>query len=978
MSLDKNTILKNAQKYTARGQLDKAIEEWQKLIQESPNDGNIYNTIGDLYLRNNSIQEAVSAYIKAGDSFYKAGFALKTIALYKKVNKIDPENIEVYLKLAALNAERGLIGNARDDYLKAARLYQKQGQSKQAVAVYKKIADLEPDNISVHQRIAEMCLKEGLKKDAADEYNKIAEVHLKNNEVKEAESFFNQALSVDPENRKAAFGIGNLRLKQNKLQDGINILEGILEKRPDDIKTLSLFIDACTKAGDYAKAEKSLRHLITLEPDNLTHHEKLGYVFLKKGAFSNAISEFKIIIDDYAQKQEFDNVKKIVQDILGADNKNIDAHTILIDIYEKTGNEGGKIAEYLSIADIYLEQSDLEKAANVYREVLKIDPNSIEAKKRLDEISARERPQEKTPEKEVKLESPAKSEKVIQPELKAEIKPEIKPQIKPEIKDAPPVMQTFAAVEEQAISDEDAEKIDGYYTEADVYLKYGLTNKSIEQLELILAIKPSEIKARKKLKDIYKIEGNTSKAVEECVVISRLHHEKGDVKKAEEVLKEALELDPDNERVRNRLSELGGAPLIKQAEMPQEEAAERGIPTVELTDFDLEGIASIVSSEKTEEVAHIPVEEIEEAVAEFPIVEPLEDVEPVVEPVIQTAEEIQPVILEAPQVEKAAEFPPVSLENIQEFIAEADFYSQQGLITEAQGIFERILAVQPDNQEVRRRLDKLLNIVKPEKKAAPASEKKEDVDIEVKKGGAGFKILENEEEAEEGNFFDLSAELKEEMAAAPAASSAKEVKDMELSDIFHEFKKGVKEYLGDEDHETHYNLGIAYREMGLINEAIGEFQLAIKGAERFFDASSMLALCFKEKGMHQLAVTQLKRAIDDPRFNESEFLSLKYDIGIVYEEMGLIEEAYKAFMDVYGIDVNFRDVAEKIDKLKGSHVSKKKIVEDIKTAEKRSAPEKRMSKIVDEKHEEPEPIIVNEAEAAVNVKKSKKGRVSYI
>ncbi|MBI5180478.1 MAG: tetratricopeptide repeat protein [Nitrospirae bacterium] len=968
MPLDKNTILKNAQKYTARGQLDKAIEEWQKLIQESPNDGNIYNTIGDLYLRNNSIQEAVSAYIKAGDSFYKAGFALKTIALYKKVNKIDPENIEVYLKLAALNAERGLIGNARDDYLKAARLYQKQGQSKQAVAVYKKIADLEPDNISVHQRIAEMCLKEGLKKDAADEYNKIAEVYVKNNDVKEAESFFNQALSIDPDNRKAAFGIGNLRLKQDKLQDGINILEGILEKRPDDVKTLNLFIDACTKSGDYAKAEKGLRHMITLEPADPAHHERLGYVFLRKGAFGNAISEFKIIIDDYAQKHEFDKIKKIVQDILEADNKNIDARTMLIDVYEKTGNEGGKIAEYLSIADIYLEQTDLEKAANVYREVLKIDPNNIEAKKRLDEISARERPQEKAPEKEAQLEATVKPEKVIQPEVKAEIKPEIKPQIKPEIKEAPSVMQAFAAVEEQAISDEDAEKIDGYYTEADVYLKYGLTNKSIEQLELILAIKPSELKARKKLKDIYKIEGNTSKAVEECIVISMLHHEKGDIKKAEEVLKEAIELDPDNERVRNRLGELGGAPLIKQSEMPRKEAeAERGIPTVELTDFDLEGIASIVSPEKPEEVEHVHAEEIEEAVAEIPIVESFEPVE-----------EIQPVISEAPQVEKGAEFPPVSLENIQEFIAEADFYSQQGLAPEAQGIYERILAIQPDNQEVKERLAKLLNITKPDKKAAPIKEKKEDVGIEVKKGGASFKILEKEDEAEEGNFFDLSEELKEEMAAAPAASESKELKDMELSDIFHEFKKGVKEYLGDEDHETHYNLGIAYREMGLINEAIGEFQLAIKGSERFFDASSMLALCFKEKGMHQLAVTQLKRAIDDPRYNESEFLSLKYDLGLIYEEMGLMEEAYKAFIDVYGTDVNFRDVAEKIDKLKGSQASKKKIMEDIKPVEKRAATEKIVSKIIDEKPEEPEPIVVKDVEAAASAKKNKKGKVSYI
>lgn len=971
MALDKNTILKSAQKYTARGQLDKAIEEWQKLIQESPNDGNIYNTIGDLYLRNNSIQEAVSAYIKAGDSFYKAGFALKTIALYKKVNKIDPENIEVHLKLAALNAERGLIGNARDDYLKAARLYQKLGQSKQAVAVYKKIADLEPDNISVHQRIAEMCLKEGLKKDAADEYNKIAEVYVKNNDVKEAESFFNQALSIDPDNRKAAFGIGNLRLKQDKLQDGINILEGILEKRPDDVKTLNLFIDASTKAGDYAKAEKSLRHLITLEPDNLTHHERLGYVYLKKAAFGNAIFEFKIIIDDLAQKHEFDKIKKIVQDILEADNKNIDARTMLIDVYEKTGNEGGKIAEYLSIADIYLEQADLEKAANVYREVLKIDPNNIEAKKRLDEISARERPQEKAPEKEVHLEPPVKPEKIIQPEVKAEIKPEIKP----EIKEAPPVMQTFAAVEEQLLSDEDAEKIDGYYTEADVYLKYGLTNKSIEQLELILAIKPSELKAHKKLKDIYKIEGNTPKAVEECIVISRLHHEKGDIKKAEEILKEALELDPANEKAKNRLSELGGAPLIKQAETPQEEIMEeKGIPTVELTDFDLEGIASIVSPERTEENEPVPVEEIEEAVAEIPIVEPIEAVEPVVEP----AEEIQPVISEAPEVEKAAEFPPVSLENIQEFIAEADFYSQQGLAAEAQGIYERILAIQPDNEEVKERLDKLLNIIKPEKKAASAERKKEDVGIEAKKAGASFKILEKEEEAEEEKFFDLSEELKEEMAAAPSAPESKELKDMELSDIFHEFKKGVKEYLGDEDHETHYNLGIAYREMGLINEAIGEFQLAIKGSERFFDASSMLALCFKEKGMHQLAVTQLKRAIEDPRYNESEFLSLKYDLGVVYEEIGQIEDAYKAFMDVYGIDVNFRDVAEKIDKLKGSHVSKKKIKEDIKPVEKMAAPEKIASKIIDEKHEEPEPIVIADVETAASPKKSKKGKVSYI
>ena len=118
-----------------------------------------------------------------------------------------------------------------------------------------------------------------------------------------------------------------------------------------------------------------------------------------------------------------------------------------------------------------------------------------------------------------------------------------------------------------------------------------------------------------------------------------------------------------------------------------------------------------------------------------------------------------------------------------------------------------------------------------------------------------FKVYGKGEEAEEEGFFDLSEELEKEMSAVPVGAPPKELKDMELDDIFTEFKKGVKEFLGDEDHETHYNLGIAYKEMGLVNEAIGEFQLAIKGAERFFDASSMLALCFKEKGCINLLST---------------------------------------------------------------------------------------------------------------------------
>ena len=100
MAINKSTILQNAQRYTAKGQIDNAIEEWQKLIAETPNDGNIYNTIGDLYLKKNAIKYAVAVYFKAANAFHDAGFALKTISVYKKIIKLAPKRRDDCLKLA--------------------------------------------------------------------------------------------------------------------------------------------------------------------------------------------------------------------------------------------------------------------------------------------------------------------------------------------------------------------------------------------------------------------------------------------------------------------------------------------------------------------------------------------------------------------------------------------------------------------------------------------------------------------------------------------------------------------------------------------------------------------------------------------------------------------------------------------------------------------------------------------------------------
>jgi pilus assembly protein FimV len=175
--------------------------------------------------------------------------------------------------------------------------------------------------------------------------------------------------------------------------------------------------------------------------------------------------------------------------------------------------------------------------------------------------------------------------------------------------------------------------------------------------------------------------------------------------------------------------------------------------------------------------------------------------------------------------------------------------------------------------------------------------------------GGGFDLG-----AELGDLFGAQAAVEEE----PAASTSAELGDSGLADIFKEFKKGVDKQLGNEDYDTRYNLGIAYKEMGLIDEAIAEFQLAAKDPGRLLECSSMLGICFLEKGMPKLAVKWFEKGLKAPGRREEEYQGLRYDLATAYEAAGDLDTALGLFTELYGQDANFRDVAAKLRELRGA------------------------------------------------------------
>ncbi len=170
--------------------------------------------------------------------------------------------------------------------------------------------------------------------------------------------------------------------------------------------------------------------------------------------------------------------------------------------------------------------------------------------------------------------------------------------------------------------------------------------------------------------------------------------------------------------------------------------------------------------------------------------------------------------------------------------------------------------------------------------------------------------------------MDLGSELGELFGAQSAVEephvegASTELGDAGLADIFKEFKKGVDKQLGKEDYDTRYNLGIAYKEMGLIDEAIAEFQLAAKDEARLLECASMLGICFLEKGMPKLALKWFERGLKAPGRTEDEYAALRYDLATAHEAAGDVDRALALFTDLYGQDANFRDVATKVRDLR--------------------------------------------------------------
>jgi tetratricopeptide (TPR) repeat protein len=342
LGIDRSKVLHSAQLFASKGQFDAAINEWKRLSAESPGDGGIHNSIGELHLKRNATADAVASFIQAANAFRAEGATLKAIATYKKVLKLDPSRYDMYRHLGDLNAERGLLSSAVQDYLTLGKHYLKERKTEEALDIYKKIVSQDPSNLDAQQRVAELCLQENMQDEATKVYLQLGRERSGQQRYAEAKEAYESVLRIDPTNSEA-----RQYIEHYKKTGGTPVRTGAAAA-PQAGEPADLLAEASRRIEEkqYAGAEAILNQMLTKEPGNPRVCQLLARLHLQQGQLQVALGEYRFLAGAALRAQDYPKAEALISEFLAIEPHSVPLLELQGELYEEKGDIDAAVQHY--------------------------------------------------------------------------------------------------------------------------------------------------------------------------------------------------------------------------------------------------------------------------------------------------------------------------------------------------------------------------------------------------------------------------------------------------------------------------------------------------------------------------------------------------------------------------------------------------------------------------------------------------------
>jgi tetratricopeptide (TPR) repeat protein len=909
VAVDREKVIQAALRFAEKKRYPQAIAEYQKILQEDPNDPRLLLKVGDLQHKGEMYQAAVDTYERVAKHYSAQGFALKAIAVYKQIRDLITRHVpqledryqHILPRLGELYQQLGLVSDALATYDEVATKLQRAGRDHEAVAVFHKIVELDQSNPLPHLRLAEALTKSKDIEGSIDQFSQAADILLGLGKRDGAMKVLERLLQIRPD-AKFAKRAAAMFLDRGEPNDGMLALAKLqiaFQANQKDLETLGLLARAFEQIGQRPKAievRKETARLAREAGDQAVFQQEMEYL-LRVAPHDEQVRAMAKTGPSEAPKPPDDDVVEIdeIDEIEAIDDG-------AIELSEDDGFDGPGPA--MSRREVHVPNSmrAAEEVSSAYTDVedpLEFTQEQLTLASRFLRLGQNQ-------------------EAIETLRMGIEVLPGSEV-LRENLRD----VLLKVGDREGAVGE--------MITLAAISIDVGDVERAAAILNEVLLLVPGHYRAREMLSGLSfgglePIPDGTGAGAElatgDRTEGGLTYDEEGEPVQGEphgappehdyEADFDAVSLDTGEPLPSYDLEEVSAddalshepgrtALALSEQDDPFAEGAEVEAPEPELLpSFDL--------AEEDDPFTADPADAAELGVEHEPQLEPAYDADEL------GAEAADPYAIDEPDA-----FPEPELDasgtpmlataargfqggdSLEDALEEVEFFSSRGLFDDAKAILDEQLARWPNHPLLLARLRELSE----DEGAQPADEAPRPRSV----SGSVAPPAEVSED-----LLDASLDALDAFEPTQEAHShfSREEEQVDVEAVFAKFKEGVKAQVDDSDSATHYDLGVAYKEMGLIQDALGEFRLAARDPHRACVCLSMVGMIELERGRLDPAADAFKEALATDEHTTEQELSLYYELGSIFETKRTNSEALYYYRKIQRKDPQFRDVADRI------------------------------------------------------------------
>jgi tetratricopeptide (TPR) repeat protein len=870
-------LKKRALEYEQKKQFDKALETYAQILEgleEHVDEADValYNRVGDLLVRRGDVGSAVDHYEKAVDLYTDGGFFNNAIALCNKILRNAPGRTSIYYKLGKISAKKGFVNDAKQNFLEYADRMQRAGELEEAFRALKEFADLCPDQDDIRLMLADQLVRKDRKSEAIEQLQVLYEKFQAEGRTREARATVDRMKALDPELEPKS-GVGRPTPKANDL-----IFLDVNFDAPDAAGAGG----ARGRAAQAAKAppapQAQPKAAAPPPPPPAPPAAEADDIGLDVDLpFINSQAEIEsspeaLPVDGIEREAEF---TEPVPEHQPAESDLVSHHDSDIIVgFEQTAFETEPAA-----SDDVAPLAGLEAGLTADDDLLGDNALGVESLGGLGDLG--DLSMEDADDAAQLLDEPAGEGETI---------------------DLPLL--------EIPVDDVDVpESVGGDLT----FIYPGDTTPDVPDDEPEpAAAEPDEPEPD----EPEPAHASGSAFGFDAPLLSDPFPDADDLDQSIDAALDHARVDADADP----LAGLPPLPPLDEAPVPvHHPAASAAVDRLRTAvlrapnDFDVRRQLAEALLEEGER--DLGLAELEHAMLGFETTGNLRSASAIAEEMIRV--EPGSVRFHQKRVEYAVRANDKA-RLVDAYLSLAECLFGSGQLDKSRAVYGRVLELNPADERAHAALaalggESLITPMSTPVLQPPAARPARGKDREL----AGTVSEATPVAGADADFVNLADWLREEDAARSTrmvvdVGEPKVKEQVDFAEMLSMFKQGVAANVDETDHESHYDLGVAYKEMGLLDDAISEFQKALRGTEHRGRTYEALGQCFVEKRQYQIALTILSRALSDQHATDDQLVGVLYLLGYASEAMGRYPDALKFYERVFAVDIQFRDIGDRL------------------------------------------------------------------